>query len=160
MIKLVLPLFFLALSTGCSTTTVKYDDASWHYEGDFPSTLSTKAGGTHIAMFLAWALLSEHGSELHYREYSEYFSDLKNRSVTPGQYLDQYCDGKLLSEDLNKKANTFTAAYYESGQYYEDYERVLGKDLPTLYHADDSWQNFEKIGSMLDLRYAQWNKEN
>jgi hypothetical protein len=33
---------------------MKYDDASWHYGGDFPADLPREAGSTHIAMFLAW----------------------------------------------------------------------------------------------------------
>jgi hypothetical protein len=34
---------------------VKYDDASWHYGGDFPKDLPIEAGATHIAMFAVWA---------------------------------------------------------------------------------------------------------
>jgi len=37
---------------------MKYDDASWHYGGDFPDDLPDEAGATHTGMFLAWALLS------------------------------------------------------------------------------------------------------
>ncbi|RML48695.1 DUF7832 domain-containing protein [Pseudomonas avellanae] len=32
---------------------MKYDDASWHYNGNFPSDLPDTAGATHIGMFLA-----------------------------------------------------------------------------------------------------------
>jgi hypothetical protein len=37
---------------------MKYDDASWHYGGDFPTDLPRKAGSTHIALFLACAVLN------------------------------------------------------------------------------------------------------
>ncbi|MGN6118448.1 MAG: DUF7832 domain-containing protein, partial [Rhodanobacter sp.] len=37
---------------------MKYDDASWHYGGDFPKDLPDEAGATHTGMFVAWALLS------------------------------------------------------------------------------------------------------
>ena len=33
---------------------MKYDDASWHYGGNFPKGLSRKNGATHIAFFLVW----------------------------------------------------------------------------------------------------------
>ncbi|WZB61364.1 hypothetical protein WJ970_29215 [Achromobacter xylosoxidans] len=36
---------------------MKFDDASWHYEGDYPADLPESAAATHIGMFLAWALL-------------------------------------------------------------------------------------------------------
>jgi hypothetical protein len=42
---------------------VKYDDASWHYGGDFPKGLPQKAGATHIGMFLAWMILNGLSSE-------------------------------------------------------------------------------------------------
>ena len=42
---------------------MKYDDASWHSEGDFPDDLPEEAGGTHIGMFFAWALLSGMGGD-------------------------------------------------------------------------------------------------
>ena len=35
--------------------TGKYDDASWHYGGDFPKDLPIEAGATHTGMFLALA---------------------------------------------------------------------------------------------------------
>ena len=29
---------------------MKYDDASWHYNGDFPTDLPVEAGATHIGL--------------------------------------------------------------------------------------------------------------
>ena len=34
----------------------KYDDASWHYGGDFPEELPEKNGATHTGMFLNWCI--------------------------------------------------------------------------------------------------------
>ena len=31
---------------------MKYDDASWHYGGDFPADLPQAAGATHIVMVI------------------------------------------------------------------------------------------------------------
>src|SRR5688572_23363485 len=33
----------------------KYDDADWHYGGDFPEDVPEQAGATHMGMFVAWA---------------------------------------------------------------------------------------------------------
>ena len=33
-----------------------YDKTDWHYGGDYPENLPSKNGGTHIGMFLAWAI--------------------------------------------------------------------------------------------------------
>ncbi len=34
----------------------KYDDASWHYGGDFPKELPEKNSATHTGMFLNWCI--------------------------------------------------------------------------------------------------------
>ncbi|MDN3694377.1 hypothetical protein QWZ06_19865 [Chryseobacterium tructae] len=34
----------------------KYDDASWHYGGEFPEGLPQKNGATHTGMFLNWCI--------------------------------------------------------------------------------------------------------
>ena len=44
---------------------MKYDDASWHYSGDFPKDLPNEAGSTHIAMYAAWSALNGLASEYH-----------------------------------------------------------------------------------------------
>ena len=36
---------------------MKYDDASWHYDGNFPADLPDEAGATHIGMFLCWIIM-------------------------------------------------------------------------------------------------------
>ena len=54
-----------ALTPEQVTFTGKYDDASWHYGGDFPKDLPIEAGGTHIGMFFAWAVSSGLGGDMH-----------------------------------------------------------------------------------------------
>jgi hypothetical protein len=36
---------------------MKYDDASWHFGGEFPKDLPEEAAATHTGMFVAWAFL-------------------------------------------------------------------------------------------------------
>jgi hypothetical protein len=35
-----------------------YDRADWHYGSDFPNDVPDENGGTHIGMFLAWAIIN------------------------------------------------------------------------------------------------------
>jgi hypothetical protein len=42
---------------------MKYDDASWHYGGDFPADLPQAAGAAHIGMFLAWLIRNDYASQ-------------------------------------------------------------------------------------------------
>ena len=42
---------------------MKYDDASWHFGGDYPEDLPDENGATHIGMFLAWCIAHNFFSE-------------------------------------------------------------------------------------------------
>jgi hypothetical protein len=33
---------------------MKYDDALWHYEGDYPKKLPNENAAIHIGMFITW----------------------------------------------------------------------------------------------------------
>jgi hypothetical protein len=138
---------------------MKYDDASWHYGGDFPSDLPPEAGATHIAMFLAWALLSGLAGELHQQEFPQGLKLLRSRGITPGKFFLQYCDGKLTDEDLNEAGNAFAQAYYnvDNSPYFGDYSSAVdGDDLPSLYHVPDCWETYEAIKPVLNARFAAW----
>jgi hypothetical protein len=110
-------------------------------------------------MFLAWALLSGLGGELHVADNAEALHRLRCRGVTPGAFFMSECDGKFTDEDLNEQGNAFASEYYslETGQYFADYEAAVGGELPDLYHVADSWENFDKIKPVLDPRFANWN---
>lgn len=137
---------------------VKYDDASWHYGGDFPDDLPDEAGATHTGMFVAWALLAGLAGELHVDDFAEDLEALKRREITPGAYFLRCCDGKFTDEDLNDEGNAFAAAYFEfeTGQYLADYERTLAGELPTTYHVADTWENFDQLRPILDQRLREW----
>ncbi len=141
---------------------MKYDDASWHYGGDFPKDLPDAAGATHTGMFVAWALLSGLGGEIHVSEFPGDLEKLRSRSVTPGQFFLEACDGKFTDEDLNDEGNAFAQAYFEfdGGAYVGDYDRVLVGGLPSQYHVADTWENFDKLLPVLDKRLAEWRREN
>jgi len=137
---------------------MKYDDASWHYGGDFPKELPDEAGGTHTGMFVAWAMLSELGGELHVTECPEDLVLLKARGETPGSFFMRVCDGKFTDEDLNEEGNAFAAEYFdfEKGSFAADYEQTLGADFETLYHVPDTWESFDRLAPVLDRRLAEW----
>jgi hypothetical protein len=138
---------------------MKYDDASWHYGGDFPEDLPDEAGATHTGMFVAWALLSGLAGELHTAEAPEALQALQRREITPGAFFLEFCDGKFTDEDLNDLGNAFARDYFDlqSGQYIGDYSDILSAGtLPTLYHVPDSWETYEAIKPALDARFTAW----
>jgi hypothetical protein len=137
---------------------MKYDDVSWHTgAAEYPADLPKEAAATHTGMFVAWALLSGIGGDLHTKDLPDSIPRLRARSVTPGQFLLEG-DGKFVDEMLNDEGNAFTQAYFdlEKGLYLKDYDRVLCHGLTTAYHARDSWENFDKLKPRLDRRLAEW----
>ena len=149
---------------------MKYDDASWHYGGNFPKGLPNSAGATHIAMFVAWAMLNGLAGELHTDEFPDDLAKLRHREVTPGGWFLNACDGKLTDEDLSEEGNRFAASYYADqsglltspGSYLADYEAgLLPRQGPfggsaSLYHVPDSWETYAIIDPVIKARYADW----
>lgn len=138
--------------------TMKYDDASWHYGGDFPQDLPNEAGATHAGMFLAWALLNSLGGSRHVNDFPDDVAKLKAREVTPGKFFLSVCDGKLTDEDLNADGNGFAAAYFDlqSGGFIGDYIDALTDDLPSVYHAPDTWESYDQLAPAIDSAYQEW----
>ena len=147
---------------------MKYDDASWHYGGDFPDHLPPEAGGTHIGMFVCWALLNGLAGDIHIEDFPEGLSALQARSLSPGGWFMAHCDEKFTDEDLNPVGNAFAAWYYpydtarvEAGEpsYLADYEALFCQ-VDDLYAVADTWQNFERLKPLLDHRFQHWQASN
>jgi hypothetical protein len=139
---------------------MKYDDASWHLEGDFPKDLPEDAAFTHTGLYLAWAVLAGLGSKELQDDFKEELTKLSARLNPPCEVY-KVMDGKLTDENLSDDGNAFTKGYFdfEVGQYLKDYEEVLCKDLPTMYHVADSWENYERLKPILDNRLAAWRAD-
>jgi hypothetical protein len=139
---------------------MKYDDASWHLEGDFPQDLPEVAAFTHTGLYLAWAVLGGLGSKELQDDFEEELAKLSNRLSSPCEIY-RMMDGKLVDDDLSDEGNAFTKRYFdfEVGQYLKDYEELLCKDLPTMYHVADSWENYEKLKPILDNRLSAWRAD-
>jgi hypothetical protein len=143
-------------------TRMAYDRADWHYGGDYPEGLPPENGGTHIGMFLAWAILRGLEGEFHREESAESLAAVRARQMSGREFLFQECDEKFWEEDLSEEGNAFAHAYYDSRDdswsYVNDYAEVLASRLPTLYHVEDSWENFDRLAPVLDERFAEWKQ--
>jgi len=133
-----------------------YDRADWHSDGDYPNDLPAENGGTHIGLFLAWAISRGLEGEFHREESPDDLASVRARRMTGRDFLFRACDGKFWEDDLSEEGNAFANAYYAAGIYFEDYEEILSADLPTMYHIEDSWAAFDILAPRLDQRYAAW----
>ncbi len=149
----------------------KYDDASWHYEGDYPKNIPTENAAIHIGMFLAWCILNELISE-DLKE-AEDIERVKSGYMTGAQFLIDDCDEKFLDEDLSELGQKFANDYYEHntkfanqfGYYVQDFCDIFNKKTETngfeyesVYHVEDSWENYNLLASKIDERFKQWSE--
>ena len=129
---------------------MKYDDASWHYGGNFPDGQPEEHGGTHIALFLKWCFIKGWAGELHLTEEPEAVKQVIDGSLSGTEFFFQYCDGKLVDEMLNGEGNRFAEQYYgDDGLYLDDYSEHFG-DL--MYVAPESAHDFSRYSSILESR--------
>jgi hypothetical protein len=142
---------------------MKYDDASWHYGGDFPKDLPPEAGGTHIGMFVAWAMLNGLAGPIQNEDFPEELGKLQSRELPPGEWFLAACDEKFTDEDLSDEGNAFARSYYadEEGlkstnpNFLADYEAAFlqGADL---YRVPDTWATYDTIAPTISRRFIKW----
>ena len=108
---------------------MKYDDSTWHTDGDFPADLPPEAGATHIGMFMVWALAQNLRSE----HRADYRADVMAQRGTPGRLLLDHCDGQIIDEDLNDLGSGFAARYYDvdDNLYHKDSRRSSARGSTT-----------------------------
>jgi len=134
-----------------------YDNAKTHFLGNFPDSLPIEQAYVHIGMYLGWIIDQD--------MYSEYFEDeasiqifrFKRREISC-TILSEIWDGYLGFELFNREGNMFTYYYYGGGLYHNDYHEILVKALPSIYHVTDSWENYEKMKTRIDMRFQDWKK--
>ena len=129
---------------------MKYDDASWHYGGNFPTDQPQEHGGTHIALFLKWCFVKGWAGSLHTEEQPDAVAAVISGDLSATEFLFKYCDGKLTDEDFNEIGNSFSAKYYgDDGLYLEDYSQAFGEQM---YLAPEAAHDFGRFSAILDAR--------
>jgi hypothetical protein len=129
---------------------MKYDDASWHYGGDFPKDQPEKNGGTHIALFIRWCFTKGWAGSLHLKEEPVEVEKVVNGTLSATEFLFKYSDGKFTDEDLNEAGNAFAAKYYgDNGLFLDDYATAFEDQM---YTASEAEHEFKKFSSILETR--------
>jgi hypothetical protein len=147
----------LSMDVQQDTKKSTYDNAKSHFLGDFPASLPIEQAYVHIGIYLGWIIDTTLYSEYFEDEASNQIFRFKRREISC-TILSEIWDGDLGSQFFNPVGNMFTYYYYAGGLYQMDYKDILAKDLPTIYHVEDSWQNYEKIKTRMDLRLTDWKK--
>lgn len=134
-----------------------YDLAKNHFLGDFPNSLPIEKAYLHIGIYMGWIIVNE--------LYSEYFEEEATTEIFRFSRRDIGCiilaeiwDGKLTHELFSEEGNTFTFYYYAGGLYKKDYQDILVRNEPSIYHVEDTWENFENISARISQRYKEWKE--
>lgn len=135
------------------------DRADWHYGGSYPKGLPPENAGTHIGIYLAWIIHRELGSKQFVKLGAETYQKVLRREATGRELLFAELDEKFFPQLLNSEGGAFTSAYYETNDFLNDYDLVLGGELESLYHVQDTWENYDKMAARLDERLAVWRSE-
>ena len=132
-----------------------YDKAKDHYDGDFPKGLPHRQAFVHTGMFIGW--LIEH--DLIAPDFLPETEGFKERRITGAEVYEAW-DGCLTREMLTDEGNRFASDYFDfqRGEYLDDYEQILAKGLPSLYHVADTWENYDIIREKIDQRFEYWKK--
>lgn len=151
----------------------KYDDASWHYGGDYPENLTDENATTHIGMFLNWCINNNLLSEELAEDSEDERESVKRREMTGAQFLIDLCDEKFSAYDLNELGNSFTRDYYEDDTDYtkkynsfaNDYSETFDKkaeeqnfEYESFYHVEDTFENYDLIKEVIDQRFHEWKE--
>ncbi|HBH24089.1 MAG TPA: hypothetical protein DDY13_11790 [Cytophagales bacterium] len=134
-----------------------YDLAKNHFLGDFPDGLPIEKAYLHIGMYMGWII--DHDL------YSGFFEDEASTEIYRFKRRELGCiilaeiwDGSLSFDLFNRQGNMFTSYYYSGGLFRNDYLDTLVTDKPSIYHVEDTWENYEKINSRVSMRFDDWKK--
>lgn len=136
------------------------DRIDWHGESAEQVGFPYENGGTHIGIYLAWIINNQLEGEFHQEESTDELEQVRTRQMTGRQFLINMCDEKFWEEDLNEQGFEFTQAYYESHQYFKDYDETLvdARGLTDTYAVDDTWDNYDLMAVVISQKYAQWQQ--
>jgi len=151
----------------------KYDDASWHYGGEYPENLSNENASTHIGMFLTWCINNDLLSEELNEDAADETEKVKRKEMTGAEFLIDVCDEKFSDHDLNEQGNEFARDYYTDdtsfakkyNSFGDDYSVVFDKkaeehnfEYESFYHVEDTFENYELIKPVIDQRFEEWKE--
>lgn len=139
---------------------MKYDDASFHYGGNFPKNLPTENAATHMGMLMAWAIEKDLIGSFHRENSAEDIEKIKQRKITGRDFVINICDEKLADEDFNDLGNRFLKDYYDK-EYLDDYFAAVDPEdkVENPYLIENSWGNYDKLKPVLDKKFEEWGKD-
>lgn len=139
---------------------VVFDKAKWHSDGEFPEDLDEKQAFVHTGLYLGWIIDTGLYSEEFADDLAGEILKFKARKMT-GPDVYESNDGVFIDDMVNAEGLEFTLSYFdfEKGKYLADYEKLFTNNLPSMYHVQDTWENYDRLKLKIDERFAAWRKK-
>lgn len=136
---------------------IVYDNATFHAESVQHEGLPEHQASVHTSMYLGWLIESDLVSDPFASESKDLIQQFKSRQITAAKIYAHW-DHCLVEDMLNEQGNAFTQAYFDfdRGQFLSDYEQALGAELPSLFHVEDTWDNYDRLKAQIDQRFDAW----
>lgn len=139
-----------------------FDKAKWHYEGDFPQELNVFQAYVPTGMFVAWVIKNDLSSKRSRKEDALDIELVKRDEMTGAQFFRKNWDGVLTSNELSDEADAFAREYlniHNDVYTATDFAEVLAAGLPTIYHVQDTIENYGIIEPVISERYRVWKRD-
>ncbi len=110
--------------------------------------------GNHIGFFVAWVIKHDFISDEH--KDNDGLIKVKEENMTGTEYLIEYCDTKLWSDDVKESLLPFIKEYYETS-YFQDYcDWVINElyDLPMEFIG--TWEDYHSFEYIIDKAYEEF----
>src|SRR5450432_138845 len=141
---------------------MSYDKADWHLTANFPKDLEEEQIYVHTGFFIGWLidknLISDDFEDVN----SDFIPQFKQRKIS-GPKLYELSGGVFTADDVNDKGRLFCNYYYEPNTYFKEYHDtfvksgLFSKGLPSDYHVQGTWNNYNIICNVIDKKYEIWN---
>ncbi len=138
----------------------RYDNAKYHLETVDEFELPEIHAFIHGGLYLGWIIENEFLDGDFLVHFMGDVQKFKKRELTGPELLWKW-DGALTDDMFNDEGNKFSKYYFdfENGRYIEDYTEMLAKELPSPFHVKDTWDNFNKLSTVISERHKQWKKK-
>lgn len=134
-----------------------YDKAKYHYENfEAEENLPLKQAYVHTGFFLGWLIENDMVSEWFKKHFDNVIQDFKQRKITGPEAYEK--SGGVFAQDMvNEEGHQFTMYYFDfsSGEYRYHYLEAFDCE-PTVYHVEDTWENYDHIKDWIDNEYEYW----
>jgi hypothetical protein len=137
--------------------TYVYDKAHYHDESVSKAGLPHEHSCNHTVPILRWLIENSLMSGEFLIEGKKAILQYKNGKLSIYE-LYEWWDNCLTSDMLSDEGNKFAMDYFdfERGKYIGDYKTTLQGKLPSEFHVKYSEDNYTKLRTVIDRRYARW----